>query len=100
MYVISERAIDTRQRPMIKSLEQLTLKDEPIPLFPIRVDHLFESKKITFDTLVAHQVDSAETTLAEQVFYYITVSYNAPRRKNNLYLLHASPQKHASFHTS
>ncbi|HTD19747.1 MAG TPA: hypothetical protein VK667_09485, partial [Ktedonobacteraceae bacterium] len=57
-----------------------------------RVDHLFEGKKVTPDTLVSHEIDSAESAFTKQSYYIITVTYNSPYWERRMDILHITPQ--------
>jgi hypothetical protein len=77
---------------VIQTLEEFALEGKTSALLFARVNHLFESKKITPDTLVSREIDSAETTLTEQSYYIVTVTYERPYWEYRMNILHITPQ--------
>ena len=69
---------------MIKSPEQICLKDEALPLLYIGIDHFFESKQILLDTLISNQVNSPKAALTQQFFYLVTSAYNTSYGNSSL----------------
>ena len=77
---------------MIQPRKEFALEGKTSALLSARVDHLFEGKKVTPDTLVSHEIDSAESALTKQSYYIITVTYNSPYWERRMDILHITPQ--------
>ncbi len=84
---------------MIHAFENLTFKSEASSFLLTCVNHFLKSKEVTFDTLISYQIDSAKTSLAEQVLDNITLSYYGSNGKSSLNLLHSAPRKIIAFNT-
>jgi len=77
---------------MIQPLEEFTFEGKTSAFLFARVNHFFESKEIAPDTLVAHEIDGAESAFTEQGYDIITVADNCPDRESGVNILHSSPQ--------
>jgi hypothetical protein len=70
---------------MFEAHQQLTLKREAFSLSIIGVDYLFQRIEILSHMSITHQVDGAESALAQQSLYNVTIPTAAmndrPRQK-------------------
>src|SRR5438270_12996100 len=85
--------IDTGEGGMVKSSEQISLKDKAFPFFFIRIDHFFESKDILPYALISYLVNGSKSPFAQQFFHQVTSTHNASQRESCLYFLHYAPQR-------
>jgi hypothetical protein len=63
---------------MGETLEHVTFKGEALSLSLAWVDNLFQGKELVWDLLIAHEINRAESSQAEQVLDDITALYNTP----------------------
>src|SRR5713226_4804458 len=89
--IVIEGILDTRQCSTIKRCERYIVKGKAIPFLFNGVDHLRQSKKILFVTLIPNKIDVAKITFAKQTLYDVMLVYDRPHRERRLCSLHVLP---------